>query len=92
MKIEVTCKAYIDIDVFKPDFWNSDTLNDYKYELLAEIGNTAMQQIWDNSIGKIGEELEIVDVKPYDDGCVEFENALNDWQKHYDERPVDLKI
>lgn len=92
MKIEVTCKVYIDTDVFKPDFWNSDTINEYKEDLIAEICNTAMDQIWDNPVKNIGEELEIVSVTPYDEGCEEFENILKDWKKHYDERPDDLKI
>lgn len=92
MKIEVTCKAYIDIDISKPDFWNSDTINEYKEDLLSEMGNTAMNQIWDNPVKNISEELEIVSVTPYDEGCEEFENILKDWQKHYDERPDDLKI
>lgn len=92
MKIKVTCEVYIDVDVSKPDFWNSDTIEEYKEDLLSEMGNTAMDQIWDNSICKIGEELKIVDVEPYEDGCEEFENTLNDWKKHYDNRPVDLKI
>lgn len=92
MKIEVTCKVYIDTDVFKPDFWNSDTINEYKEDLIAEIGNTAMDQIWNNPIKNIGEELEIVNVTPYDEGCEEFEIILKNWQKHYDERPDDLKI
>ena len=92
MKIEVTCKAYIDIDISKPDFWNSDTINEYKEDLLAEIGNTAMQQIWYNSIGKIGEELVIVNAEPYGEGCDEFDSTINDWQKHYDNRPDNLKL
>lgn len=92
MKVEVTCKAYIDIDISKPDFLNSDTINEYKEDLLSEISNTAMDQIWDNPIKNIGEELEIVSVTPYDEGCEEFENILKDWEKHYDERPDDLKI
>ena len=92
MKIKVNCEVYIDVDISKPDFWNSDTIEDYKEDLLSEMGNTAMQQIWDNSICKIGEELKIVDVEPYEEGCEEFKNALNDWKKHYDNRPVDLKI
>jgi hypothetical protein len=92
MKIEVTCKAYIDIDISKPDFWNSDTINEYKEDLLAEIGNITCDQIWKNPVGQIAEELEIVNVTPYDEGCEEFENILKDWQKHYDERPDDLKI
>jgi hypothetical protein len=92
MKIEVTCKAYVDIDISKPDFWNSDTINEYKEDLLSEMGNTAMNQIWDNPIKNICEELEIVNVTPYDEGCEDFENILKDWQKHYDERPDDLKI
>ena len=92
MKVEVTCKAYIDIDISKPDFWNSDTIEDYKEDLLSEIGNISMDKMWENPICKIGEELEIVNVTPYDEGCEEFENILKDWQKHYDERPDDLKI
>lgn len=92
MKIEVTCKAYIDIDISKPDFWNSDTINEYKEDLLAEIGNITCDQIWKNPVGQIAEELEIVSVTPYEDGCEEFENILKDWQKHYDERSDDLKI
>ena len=92
MKVEVTCKAYIDIDVSKPGFWNSDTQDEYKEDFLAEIGLTAMEQIWKKPVGQIGEELEIVSVTPYDEGCEEFENILKDWQKHYDERPDDLKI
>lgn len=92
MKVEVTCKAYIDINISKPDFWNSDTIEDYKEDLLAEIGNTSIEQIWINPIKQIGEELEIVSVTPYDEGCEEFENILKEWQKHYNERPDDLKI
>ena len=92
MKVEVTCKAYIDIDISKPCFWNSDTIDEYKEDFLDEIGLTAMEQIWKNPIGQIGEELEIVSVTPYDEGCEKFENILKDWQKHYDERPDDLKI
>lgn len=92
MKIEVTCKVYIDTDVFKPDFWNSDTINEYKEDLIAEIGNTVMDQIWNNPVKNIGEELEIVNVTPYDEGCEEFDSILNEWQKHYDNRPENLKI
>lgn len=92
MKVEVICKAYIDIDISKPDFLNSDTPDEYKEDFLAEIGNTTMEQIWRNPIGQIGEELEIINVTPYDEGCEEFENILKNWQKHYDERPDDLKI
>lgn len=92
MKIEVTCKAYIDINISKPDFWNSDTINEYKEDLIAEIGNTAMYQILDNPVKNISEEFEIVNVTLYDEGWEEFENILKDWQKHYDERPDDLKI
>ena len=92
MKVKVICEAYIDIDVTKPDFWNSDTIDEYKEDLLAEMGNSAMGQIWQNAIGKIGEELVIVNAEPYDEGCDEFDSTINDWQKHYDNRPVDLKI
>lgn len=92
MKVEVTCKAYIDIDISKPDFWNSDTIEDYKEDLLSEIGNTSMDKMWENPNCKIGEGLEIISVAPYDDGCEEFENILKEWQKHYNERPDDLKI
>jgi hypothetical protein len=92
MKIEVTCKAYIDIEISKPCFWNSDTPDEYKEDFLDEIGLTAMEQIWKKPIGQIGEELEIVNVTPYEDGCEEFENIIKDWQKHYDDRPDDLKI
>ena len=92
MKIEVTCKAYIDIDIHKPDFWNSDTINEYKEDLLSEISNTAMDKIWENPIKNIAEELEIVNVTPYDEGCEEFESILNDWQKHYNDRPDDFKV
>ena len=92
MKIEVTCKVYIDINISKPDFWNSDTVNEYKEDLIAEIGNTTMYQIWNNPVKNIGEELEIVSVIPYEDGCEEFENILKEWEKHYDNRPDDLKI
>lgn len=92
MKVEVTCKAYIDIDISKPDFWNSDTIEDYKEDLLSEIGNTSMDKMWENPICKISEGLEIISVAPYDDGCEEFENIIKDWKKHYDERPDDLKI
>jgi hypothetical protein len=60
MKIEVTCKAYIDIDIHKPDFWNSDTINEYKEDLLSEISNTAMDKIWENPIKNIAEELQNV--------------------------------
>ena len=91
MKIKVICEVYIDVDVHKPDFWNSDTIDEYKEDLLSEIGNTAMQQIWDNSIGKIGEELKIIEAEPYEDGCEEFDSTLKDWQIHYDNRPNDLK-
>ena len=92
MKIKVTFDAYIDIDVSKPDFWNSDTIEEYKEDLLSEIDNTAMEQIWDNSIGKIGEELVILKSTPYEGGCEEFDSILNEWQKHYDNRPENLKI
>ena len=33
MKIEVTCKTYIDVPVSIPDCWNSDTIMEYKEDL-----------------------------------------------------------
>lgn len=92
MKVEVTCKAYLDIPIYKLDFYNSDTPEDYKEELIAEIGNTALDKIWNGPLDKICEELEIVSVTPYDEGIDEVNNIINDWKKHYDNRPKEYKL
>lgn len=91
MKLEVTCKTYIDVPVSNPDYWNSDTIQEYKEDLYAEMSNTAMEQIWDNPMSSISEDFQIINVKPYEEGIDEYNKALSDWEEHYNNRPEDLK-
>lgn len=92
MKVEVTCKAYIDIDISKPDFLNSDTIMEYKEDLYAEMKNTAMEQIWRNPMSSISEDCQIINVKPYEEGIDEYNKAVSNWEEHYNNRPEDLKV
>jgi hypothetical protein len=92
MKLEVTCKTYIDVPVSFPDCWNSDTILDYKADLYAEMSNAAMEQIWRNPMSSISEDCQIIKVKPYEEGIDEYNKAISDWKEHYDNRPDDLKI
>lgn len=92
MKLEVTCKTYIDVPVSFPDCWNSDTIMEYKEDLYAEMSNTAMEQIWRNPMSSISEDCQIINVKPYEEGIDEYNKAVSDWEEHYNNRPEDLKI
>ena len=92
MKLEVTCKTYIDVPVSFPDCWNSDTIMEYKEDLYAEMSNTAMEQIWRNPMSSISEDCLIIMVKPYEEGIDEFNKAVSDWEEHYNNRPEDLKV
>lgn len=92
MKLEVTCKTYIDVPVSLPDCWNSDTITDYKEDLYAEMSNTAMEQIWRNPMSSIAEDCQIINVKPYEEGIDEFNKAVSNWEEHYNNRPEDLKV
>lgn len=92
MKLEVTCKTYIDVPVSLPDCWNSDTIMEYKEDLYAEMSNAAMEQIWRNPMSSISEDCQIINVKPYEEGIDEFNNAVSDWEEHYNNRPEDLKV
>lgn len=92
MKLEVTCKTYIDVPVSFPDCWNSDTIMEYKEDLYAELSNTAMEQIWRNPMSSISEDCQIIMVKPYEEGIDEFNKAVSDWEEHYNNRPEDLKV
>ena len=91
MKLEVTCKTYIDVPVSNPDYWNSDTIQEYKEDLYAEMSNTAMEQIWGNPMSSISEDFQIINVKPYEEGIDEYNKTLSDWEEHYNNRPEDLK-
>lgn len=91
MKLEVTCKTYIDVPVSNPDYWNSDTIQEYKEDLYAEMSNTAMEQIWENPMSSISEDFQIINVKPYEESIDEYNKALSDWEEHYNNRPEDLK-
>ena len=92
MKLEVTCKTYIDVPVSFPDCWNSDTIMEYKEDLYAEMSNTAMEQIWRNPMSSISEDCQIIMVKPYEEGIDEFNKAVSNWEEHYNNRPEDLKV
>lgn len=92
MKIEVTCKTYIDVPISFPDCWNSDTIMEYKEDLYAEMSNTAMEQIWRNPMSSISEDCQIINVKPYEDGIDEYNKAVSEWEEHYNNRPEDLKV
>lgn len=92
MKLEVTCKTYIDIPVSFPDCWNSDTIMEYKEDLYAEMSNAAMEQIWRNPMSSISEDCQIINVKPYEEGIDEYNKAVSDWEEHYNNRPEDLKV
>lgn len=91
MKLEVTCKTYIDVPVSNPDYWNSDTIQEYKEDLYAEMSNTAMEQIWGKTMSSISEDFQIINVKPYEEGIDEYNKALSDWEEHYNNRPEELK-
>ena len=92
MKLEVTCKTYIDVPVSFPDCWNSDTIMEYKEDLYAEMSNTAMEQIWRNPMSSISEDCQIINVKPYEEGIDEFNKVVSNWEEHYNNRPEDLKV
>ena len=92
MKLEVTCKTYIDVPLSNPDCWNSDTIQEYKEDLYAEMSNTAMEQIWNNPMSSISEDLQIITVKPYEEGIDDYNKAVSDWVDHYNNRPEDLKV
>ena len=92
MKLEVTCKTYIDVPVSFPDCWNSDTIMEYKEDLYSEMSNAAMEQIWRNPMSSISEDCQIINVKPYEEGIDEFNKAVSNWEEHYNNRPEDLKV
>ena len=92
MKLEVMCKTYIDVPLSNPDCWNSDTIQEYKEDLYAEMSNTAMEQIWNNPMNSISEDFQIITVKPYEEGIDDYNKAVSDWVVHYNNRPEDLKV
>jgi hypothetical protein len=86
MKIKVICETYIDIPILEPDFWNSDTEEEYREDIKAELMNRSMDYIWNKPMRDISEDCKIISVEPYEDGIDDVEKLVDKWKHHYNKR------
>lgn len=86
MKIKVKLETYIDIPIIEPDFWNSDTEEEYREDIKAELMNKSMDYIWVKPMGDISEDCTIISAEPYEEGIDEVNKMVNKWECHFNER------
>ena len=86
MKIKVTLETYIDIPILEPDFWNSDTEEEYRDDIECEMMNRSMDYIWNRPMRDISEDCKIISVEPYEDGIDDIKKLVNKWKCHFNER------
>lgn len=86
MKIKVKLETYIDIPIIEPDFWNSDTEEDYREDINAELMNKSMDYIWAKPMSDISEDCIIISAEPYEEGIDEVNKMVNNWECHFNKR------
>lgn len=84
IKVTVKLETSVEIPFHVPDFCNSDTIEDYKEELMCEIGNAALDCIWANKMKDISEDCSIISAEPYEEGIDTFNELIKKYQSYHE--------
>lgn len=79
MKVKINATIWTDIELWDmPTEIDCDSVGDFKANLDCCLDNSALTHL-----SRIGEDIRINSVIPYDNGVEEYGNILNNWYPKY---------